>query len=62
MTEDRADKLFERHAARLRSDDPRYLERVRMLMTFIEHLRHMYTLTKRVARTHLPIEAAREAT
>lgn len=49
-----ADALFERHAKRLRPDDPAYLERVRMLMTFIEQLRHIYTLTKRVARTQLP--------
>ena len=54
---DFADRLFERHAARLRSDDPKYLQKVRLLMTFIEQLRHMYTLTKRIARTHLPVEA-----
>lgn len=29
-----------------------------LLMIFIEQLRHMYTLTKRIARTHLPVEAA----
>uniref|UniRef100_UPI00147D8086 Na/Pi cotransporter family protein n=1 Tax=Ruegeria lacuscaerulensis TaxID=55218 RepID=UPI00147D8086 len=46
-----SDQLFERHAKRLNIDEPRYLERVRLLMTFIEQLRHMYTLTKRVAKT-----------
>lgn len=56
-----ADRLFDRHAKRLRADDPKYLQRVRMLMTFIEQLRHMYTLAKRVARTQLPAEVAREA-
>ncbi len=56
-----ADQLFARHAQRLRADDPKYLARVRLLMTFIEQLRHMYTLAKRIARTHLPVEVAREA-
>ncbi len=54
-----ADGLFARHAGRLRADDPAYLERVRLLMTFIEQLRHMYTLIKRIARTNLPAEVAR---
>ncbi len=58
---DLSDQLFERHAKRLNADDPRYLERVRLLMTFIEQLRHMYTLTKRVAKTQLPVEVATEA-
>lgn len=55
-----ADNLFERHAQRLRSDDPRYLERVRLMMSFIEQLRHLYTLSKRIAKTHLPAEVASE--
>lgn len=54
-----ADRLFERHAKRLHVDDPKYLQRVRLMMTFIEQLRHMYTLTKRVAKTQLPLEVAR---
>jgi phosphate:Na+ symporter len=57
---DFADRLFERHARRLHSDDPKYLQRVRLMMTFIEQLRHMYTLTKRIAKTQLPLEVARE--
>jgi len=57
---DFADRLFERHAERLHSDDPKYLQRVRLMMTFIEQLRHMYTLTKRIAKTQLPIEVARQ--
>ncbi len=51
---DFADRLFERHAQRLHINDPRYVQRVRLLATFIEQLRHMYTLTKRVAKTQLP--------
>ena len=57
---DFADRLFERHAERLHSDDPKYLQRVRLMMTFIEQLRHMYTLTKRIAKTQLPPEVARQ--
>ena len=45
-----ADALFRRHAQRLRADDPKYLERVILLTTFTEKLRHVYTLTKRIAR------------
>ena len=55
-----ADRLFERHAGRLDSDDPKYLQRVRLMMTFIEQLRHIYTLTKRVAKTQLPDEVTRQ--
>ncbi|MDH3971799.1 MAG: Na/Pi cotransporter family protein [Gammaproteobacteria bacterium] len=57
---DYADRFFERHARRLHVDDPKYLQRVRLMMTFIEQLRHMYTLTKRIAKTQLPPEVARE--
>jgi len=57
---DFADQLFERHAERLHSDDPKYLQRVRLMMTFIEQLRHMYTLTKRIAKTQLPLAVARQ--
>ena len=58
---DFADRLFERHAKRLHIDDPKYLQRVRLMMTFIEQLRYMYTLTKRIAKTQLPLEVARQA-
>jgi phosphate:Na+ symporter len=57
---DFADRLFQRHAERLHSDDPKYLQRLRLMMTFIEQLRHMYTLTKRIAKTQLPLEVARQ--
>jgi phosphate:Na+ symporter len=58
---DLADRLFDRHANRLHTDDPKYLQKVRLLMTFIEQLRHMYSLTKRMAKTQLPVEARQEA-
>ena len=57
---DFADRLFERHASRLHSDDPKYLQKVRLLMTFIEELRHIYTLAKRIAKSQLPVAVARE--
>ncbi|MGI9364057.1 MAG: Na/Pi cotransporter family protein [Rhizobiaceae bacterium] len=57
---DLSDRLFERHAERLQIGDPKYLQRVRLMMTFIEQLRHMYTLTKRIARTQLPRELSGE--
>jgi phosphate:Na+ symporter len=57
---DLSDRLFARHAGRLRADDPMYLERVRLLMSFIEQLRHMFTLAKRIAKTHLPEAIAYE--
>ena len=55
-----SDRLFERHAGRLHIEDPKYLQRVRLLMIFIEQLRHMYTLIERVAKTQLPDEVVRE--
>lgn len=59
--EELADRLFERHTRRLRSDDPNYLERVRLLMSFIEQLRHMYIFARRIAAELLPGELRREA-
>ena len=58
---DFADRLFERHANRLRPDDSKYLQRVKLLMTFIEQLRHMYTLTKRMAKTQMASAVSGEA-
>jgi phosphate:Na+ symporter len=58
---DFADRLFARHAGRLSADDPKYLERVRLLMTYIGQLRHIYTLAKRIARSHVPLSIANEA-
>ena len=55
-----AEGLFTRHANRLHVDDPKYLQRVRLMMTYIEQLRHVYTLTKRTAKSLLPLEVARE--
>ena len=35
--------------------------RPRLLGMFIERLRHVYTLAKRMAKTQLPVEVAQEA-
>ena len=58
--QDFADRLFERHAKRLHIDDPKYAQRVRLMATFIEQLRHMYTLTKRIAKTQIPPALAQQ--
>jgi phosphate:Na+ symporter len=58
--QDFADRLFERHAKRLHIDDPKYAQRVRLMATFIEQLRHMYTLTKRIAKTQIPAALAQQ--
>ncbi len=57
---DFANRLFDLHTTRLNAEDPKYLQKVRLLMTFIEELRHMYTLTKRIAKTQLPVVVARQ--
>ena len=51
---DFADRLFESHAQRLQIGDPKYIQRVRPLATFIEQLPNMYTLARRVPKTHCP--------
>ena len=54
--EELADQLFQRLTRRLRSDDPKYLERVRLLMSFIEQLRHMYIFARLISNAMLPPE------
>ena len=57
---DFADRLFERHAQRLHIDDPKYAQRIRLMAAFIEQLRHMYTLKKRIAKTQIPAALAQQ--
>ena len=54
--EELADQLFNRLTRHLRSDDPKYLERVRLLMNFIEQLRHMYIFSGLICGALLPAE------
>jgi phosphate:Na+ symporter len=58
--QDFADGLFERHARRLNVDDPKYMQRVRLMATFVEQLRHMYTLARRIAKTQIPAPLAQQ--
>ncbi len=54
--EELADQLFNRLTRHLRSDDPKYLERVRLLMNFIEQLRHMYIFSGLICGALLPAD------
>jgi len=49
-----SDRLLDRKAARLVADDADYLELVRLEMSFVDQMRRMYTLTKRIAKGVLP--------
>jgi len=51
---EQAEQLLARKATRLTVDDPGYLDRVRLQMSFVEQLRHIYTLAKRIAKVALP--------
>ncbi len=51
---DQAERLLERKAARLRSDDPEYLALIRLEMAFVDQMRRIYTLAKRIAKDQLP--------
>jgi phosphate:Na+ symporter len=57
---DLAMRLSERQALRLPGEDPEYLKKIRLQMSFVEQLRRIYTLSKRIARTSLPPEVAME--
>ena len=47
---DQVDRLLERKAARLKADDPEYLALIRLEMSFVDQMRRIYTLAKRVAK------------
>ena len=51
---EQSDRLLGRKAARLKADDPDYLALVRLEMSFVDHMRRMYTLAKRISKTVLP--------
>ena len=55
-----ADQLFERHARRLPVDDPQYTQRIRLMATLVEQLRHTYTLARRIAKTQVPPALAQQ--
>ena len=49
-----SERLLSRKAQRLTSEDQGYLELVRMEMSFVNQLRRIYTLAKRIAKVVLP--------
>ncbi|MGB5299891.1 MAG: Na/Pi cotransporter family protein [Thiogranum sp.] len=49
-----SERLLARKAERLTVDDPDYLQLVRIEMSFVDQMRRIYTLTKRIAKVVLP--------
>ncbi len=56
---DQSDRLLSRKAERLTTDDPDYLDLVRLEMAFVDQMRRIYTLSKRIAKVVLPPVLAR---
>jgi phosphate:Na+ symporter len=52
--------LLMRKAQHLTGDDQDYLELVRLEMTFVDQMRRMYTLSKRIAKVSLPAVLANQ--
>jgi phosphate:Na+ symporter len=51
---EQSEQLFARKATRLTGDDADYLNLVRLEMGFVEQMRRIYTLAKRIAKVALP--------
>ncbi len=51
---EKSDQLLARKAAGLAVDDPDYLDLVRLQMGFVDQLRRIYTLAKRISKDVLP--------
>ena len=51
---EKSEQLLARKAAGLTADDPDYLELVRLQMGFVDQLRRIYTLAKRISKDVLP--------
>ena len=51
---EQSEKLLQRKATRLTADDPDYLNLVRLEMSFVDQMRRIYTLSKRIAKVVLP--------
>ena len=49
-----SERLLTRKAQRLTADDQDYLELVRIEMAFVDQMRRIYTLAKRIAKIVLP--------
>jgi phosphate:Na+ symporter len=51
---DNSESLLTRKANRLATDDQDYLKLVQLQMSFVDQMRRIYTLTKRIAKVVLP--------
>jgi len=51
---EQSERLLARKAERLTADDPEYLTLVRLQMAFVDHMRRIYTLAKRITKDILP--------
>jgi phosphate:Na+ symporter len=60
MLRQQADRVLSRKAEHLGTDDPNYIELVRMQMSFVDQMRRIYTLTKRIAKGVLPTVLAQK--
>jgi len=58
---EQSDQLLSRKAARLSAEDPDYLALVRLQMGFVDQMRRIYTLSKRIAKVTLPSAIAQQA-
>jgi phosphate:Na+ symporter len=56
-----SERLLTRKAERLTADDPDYLALVRLEMSFVDQMRRIYTLAKRIAKDSLPPALAQRA-
>jgi phosphate:Na+ symporter len=61
VVRDHSERLLARKATRLTADDPEYLELVRLQMGFVDQMRRIYTLAKRIAKVTLPPVIAQQA-
>lgn len=53
-----AERILARKSKRLHSDDQEYLQLVQLQMAFVDQMRHIYTLSKRVAKEVMPATSA----
>jgi len=51
---EQSERLLARKAQRLATDDPDYLALIRLEMSFVDQMRRIYTLAKRIAKVALP--------
>ncbi|HHH38875.1 MAG TPA: Na/Pi cotransporter family protein [Sedimenticola sp.] len=51
---EQSERLLAHKARRLTADDPDYLALVRLEMSFVDQMRRIYTLAKRIAKVELP--------